>query len=702
MKVKQKFNTLLTLLLVFFASFTFGGCNWGTWFQPDLDPATITINSNAQTISWQNVTNVEEYDVYANEVKVATVVGVKGINTYNFSEVLKDSVAVYKFYLICVSDGYNSSVKSNVVTYLNSTEGTNVVSDLVVNNSNLNAVTDLVVGSNILSWNQVAGVETYYVFMYTNTLGECVFETKVNAFDFSEYVDEDDVIMFRVGIKNEDDIVSMSLPLYHNTCTLQPAYNNKMFCLDGVLGDYYITGQDELNQIVYYAFIYRVEKLSIYISPSYMNEIVNTYGTTYSYRDSYTGQMKTIEHYHLVSAVGEACDSYTESCSYDTNLSNVTTSDYYKKDVTINFDFVMGKEPVNTTEKLRTQNEFDTPYYEKVDYEKRDSSFNDFASDKKLRIEYVSTCEELHHAVESGATPIFKSSTCSAAVMYEKAKSVLREIISNEMSEYEKVLSIFDYICYNTVYDDLIVEFPIDAVPSFASYTCFFLEGVFNDGLAVCDGFSKAFSLLCNMEGIDAYRITGSAKGGLHAWNKVKVDGSWYVVDITWTVVDTDESAFASGGEAVNFNSKEFLSYRYFLVSDKYIKNSHSAANTELNASLPALNEYYYYATQTYDGTNNLIISSNEEFKDLVEYMLETKQLSIQIAFDDAFITSPSLNPNKHDNGLTTACKTVKAACGISNSNILTIGYTHQKLGAQTTGTIYCITLINLPASLTA
>ena len=277
------------------------------------------------------------------------------------------------------------------------------------------------------------------------------------------------------------------------------------------------------------------------------------------------------------------------------------------------------------------------------------------------------------------------------------------------MTEYEKVLSIFDYICYNTIYDDQIVDYNDDedgdrvvdpGKVSFAVYKSFYLEGVFEDGLAVCDGFSKTFSLLCNMEGVDAYRITGYVNGNpkeLHAWNKVKVAGNWYVVDITWTVLQTDEDDFTTGGEAINFNSTEFLSYKYFLKSDNFIRNSHTSTNPALNNMLPANNEYYYYFNQTYDGENNLIISSDAEFETLVNYMLTTKQYAFEIAFDDAFICSPSISKSRHDSDLTDACLTVKEACGISNSNILTIGSMHCQVSANTMGTTYSLTLINLP-----
>ena len=719
MKLNKKLNIWLTAFLLLIASFSLTGCfsNWGTWIKPDLEAATIVLNSEQTTISWYAVTNVEEYKVYANEEVVATVVNKAGVNTYNFSSILNDSIAVYKFYIIGVSEGYNDSAKSNVVTHLNNAGETNIVSSMSISNSNLNVVSNLTVGSNILSWDKVAGAEKYYVFMYTNTLGENIIETEVNALDFSEYVTEDEVVLFRVGVKNEDDELLLSLPKYHNTCTLQPTYNNNIFYIDGYYGDHYITSQAELNKLVYYAFIYKVEILPVYFSNDYMNLIVNTYGPEETYYDDTLGRYVTRKFNHLIRAISAASNSFTESCSYSTSLQDVTESDYYKKDFKIKINYTGGKEPFASMEKVREQNPFDTPYYERVSYEKRSATFNNFASDKQPIVEYVETSEQLYHAVESGATPLFKNpQTNTAYEIYNQAKQVLREIICDEMTEYEKVLSIFDYICYNTIYDDQIEAYNDDEDEdgvvdpgkiSFSVYKSFYLEGVFEDGLAVCDGFSKTFSLLCNMEGVDAYRITGYVNGNpkeLHAWNKVKVAGNWYVVDITWTVLQTGEDSFTTGGEAINFNSTEFLSYKYFLKSDNFIRNSHTSTNPALNNMLPANNEYYYYFNQTYDGENNLIISSDAEFEDLVNYMLTTKQYAFEIAFDSAYIYNVAKTlynetyvEERHDQELTNACLAVKEACGISNSNILTIGSMFTQVSANTMGTTYSLTLINLP-----
>ena len=62
--------------------------------------------------------------------------------------------------------------------------------------------------------------------------------------------------------------------------------------------------------------------------------------------------------------------------------------------------------------------------------------------------------------------------------------------------------------------------------------------GIVVDGTAVCNGYAQAYVLLANAVGLDAVLVTGDVSEGvttgLHAWNKVRVDGTWLVVDPTW------------------------------------------------------------------------------------------------------------------------------------------------------------------------
>ncbi len=51
---------------------------------------------------------------------------------------------------------------------------------------------------------------------------------------------------------------------------------------------------------------------------------------------------------------------------------------------------------------------------------------------------------------------------------------------------------------------------------------------------ALCEGYSKAFALLCRRSGIPCAVVRGFAGGEGHAWNLVELGGEPRMVDVTW------------------------------------------------------------------------------------------------------------------------------------------------------------------------
>lgn len=50
----------------------------------------------------------------------------------------------------------------------------------------------------------------------------------------------------------------------------------------------------------------------------------------------------------------------------------------------------------------------------------------------------------------------------------------------------------------------------------------------------VCEGYARAFKVLCDRVDIPCVLVEGLANGGDHMWNYVQLDGNWYGVDVTW------------------------------------------------------------------------------------------------------------------------------------------------------------------------
>lgn len=152
----------------------------------------------------------------------------------------------------------------------------------------------------------------------------------------------------------------------------------------------------------------------------------------------------------------------------------------------------------------------------------------------------------------------------------DRITALLEELITPAMSEYEKVKTIHDYLVIHVDYDydDLAAGTLPDSV--------FTAEGALFLHSAVCEGYAKAFSLLCSQSDIENMLIYGTADDGTgaetHAWNQVRIDGEWYNVDVTW-----DDPLM--NGEQVTDGSN--LIYDYFLVPDRTLLGNHTVRSTE-------------------------------------------------------------------------------------------------------------------------
>lgn len=288
------------------------------------------------------------------------------------------------------------------------------------------------------------------------------------------------------------------------------------------------------------------------------------------------------------------------------------------------------------------QNTYSKPHYDNV------KKTRNFYIDSVKETMSVSTSNMLYKAVAWGYKPVFMGSQAeNLKQIYDNAKDALSYIVSDEMSEYEKVHAIYDYIIYNVRYDhdcanaeDAYVSGNL-SLNEKMKYYGYYLEGIFLDKFykkdmhAVCDGKSKAFVLMCGIEGITAVRISGEASSdgknfGGHAWNKVLLDlngtgdKEWYFVDTTWGDVGDD--------------SKEFLSHAYFLLSDDEAKNTHVENPGHDYPKAEGKFDYYAHETYTSSGTEyNYVITNRNLAAQQMARALKTLPKSTIVEFEFAF-----------------------------------------------------------------
>lgn len=90
------------------------------------------------------------------------------------------------------------------------------------------------------------------------------------------------------------------------------------------------------------------------------------------------------------------------------------------------------------------------------------------------------------------------------------------------------------------------------------------VETVLKTRLCVCEGYSRMFLKLCEKAGLEAVKVTGVARSGSkdakgkpafesHAWNDVKLDGKWELIDSTFGSGSVDKKAFVKNFEPIFF-----------------------------------------------------------------------------------------------------------------------------------------------------
>ena len=179
------------------------------------------------------------------------------------------------------------------------------------------------------------------------------------------------------------------------------------------------------------------------------------------------------------------------------------------------------------------------------------------------------------------------------------AKSVLDKIITEDMTDYEKELAVYDWMTNELRFESgSLLVIPETNADSDNPY------GVLKYHKAVCVGYATTFRLFMQMMDIECMVVHNS--DCFHSWDIVKLDGEWYHTDI--------------------YSDSSTGDYAHFNLSDNQMSECQSW-NREF---FPAASGYKYsYAYQNMDVCGDIY-----NIPALVREMMDSQQSVRAFSFD--------------------------------------------------------------------
>ncbi len=268
---------------------------------------------------------------------------------------------------------------------------------------------------------------------------------------------------------------------------------------------------------------------------------------------------------------------------------------------------------------------------------KRSSSFNAFPYLTKYN-KYVSgvwNTQQLWYALEHEYIPETVPGSAADRTL-ARAKEILREIVSEGMTDEEKIFAIFSWFGENMTYDHDYDKFlyPEDRehFPDVlaATLNSFHAEGAFFDNLSVCCAFAKSYLIMLRIEGIEAYRVfihsytenaidnLGREGFGSHAILAIRMaDGKFYYSDPEQAYLHTDE---------------RFVKYHQLAVSPD-LHWPYEDGYTNMYRDFVFGNDVHTLMSQklTYDG-KSIFVDTEAELNAILDAFAEESGTGIQIS----------------------------------------------------------------------
>ena len=135
---------------------------------------------------------------------------------------------------------------------------------------------------------------------------------------------------------------------------------------------------------------------------------------------------------------------------------------------------------------------------------------------------------------------------------YDTPDALAKAMCQNLKTDREKARAIFAWIADNVRYDFKSMDREPPKNINRKEYEAELIERTFKKGKGICMDYSLLYQMMAKAVGLECEFITGNSRSilrsglGEHAWNAVKIDGQWHLLDATWG------AGYAEGGNDFN------------------------------------------------------------------------------------------------------------------------------------------------------
>ena len=268
------------------------------------------------------------------------------------------------------------------------------------------------------------------------------------------------------------------------------------------------------NNITEYILLNYVYKNDFNYDSSNEYKITNEF-SYFKLTDNYKPENKKDIFNIIYNAINNGYESFNFYCqnSYETCLDDV-------KDLTSDYEL------------LSVINNFVHPYNS---YNKLNVTINDLG---KINIK---------------VQKLYNESTIN--ILNKKIDTVYNELITDNMTDYDKIKIIHDYIIDNSVYDEQRANnLYNDYQGEFSSNIA---TGPLLQGHGICSGYTDAMALFLDKMNIPNYKISSEN----HIWNLVYIDNKWLHLDLTWD------------DPVINNGEISTIDHTYFLINSNELLN---------------------------------------------------------------------------------------------------------------------------------